>query len=428
MVGEEEELEERRNAELEFISCAYAPEEAWCDKNANGLPEIRRRLKLPGEADNFSLLLTLHMPPGYPESQSLEISCSVEETKNASVARAAYKAMPKLVEACREQAVVGEESVLVVLSRAEEWIEDNWSSYLCIEPAAAAEETTTSCIQNSLSSCTTILGRRLIYSHHIISKIKRGDIHNLASDCKLTGYMKIGWPGLILIEGAEEDCVAFYDEIRPWCWKFLVVRGEQQERVREVDTNRKFDEFIETDDMSRVAQHCREVGLEALFRTAMKVYDNSHDDVEEDDNDVTLYGVLVYVDHMNDSKGYRKWLRKTAKEVDCFLVLKQSYPNHDFSNRPLIIVAIVGEKELVQQFLQRWRTSRVDVDSRGKSCLERMMTVLMECPLDHTDLALVDWDEAQAEDSINVSSEQLHNLVASIGGNGWNEALNNARK
>jgi hypothetical protein len=52
----------------------------------------------------------------------------------------------------------------------------------------------------------------------------------------------------------------------------------------------------------------------------------------------------------------------------------------------------------------------------------------MECPLDHTDLALVDWDEAQAEDSINVSAEQLHNLVASIGGNEWNEALNNARK
>ena len=423
MVGEEEELEERRNAELEFISCAYAPEEAWCDNNADELPEIRRRLKLPGEADSVSLLLTLHMPPGYPESQSLEISCSVEETKNASVARAAYKAMPKLVEACREQAVVGEESVLVVLSRAEEWIEDNWSSYL--EPAAAAEETTT--LQRGVSSCTTILGRRLIWSPHLYSKIKRGDIQNLASDCKLTGYMKIGWPGLILIEGAEEDCVAFYEDIKKR-WGWLVVRGEQQERVREIDTNRKFDEFIETDDMTRMGQHCREVGLEALFRTAMKVYDKGHEDVEEDANDVTLYGVLVYVDHMNDTKGYRKWLRKTAKEVDCFLALKQSYPNHDFSNRPLIIVAIVGETEFVQQFLKRWRTSRVDVDSRGKPCLERMMTVLMECPLDHTDLALVDWDEAQAEDSINVSAEQLHNLVASIGGNEWNEALNNARK
>ena len=113
---------------------------------------------------------------------------------------------------------------------------------------------------------------------------------SLASALSLTGYVKIGWPGLIVLEGREEDCVEFYDSMRRWSWKFLVVRGEQQERIptlssgASLDGARKFHEFIETDDMSVVAQHCREVGLEALFKTSMKVYDNSNSDNGVDDH------------------------------------------------------------------------------------------------------------------------------------------------
>jgi len=420
-------LEERRNAELEFISAAYDPEEAWWEiSDDEQLPVIYRRLKLPtsGYDDSLCVILSLCMVPGYPETDRLDIACSVEQGKSsAALLRSAYNAFPKLIETCREQLEVGEESVLLVLSRADEWIEDSWPDFL--GPAAVAEERPTA-PASSISSAAKVLGRRLIYSHHLISKIKRGDMRDLASHYKLTGYMKIGWPGIIILEGEEDSCAAFYDHVRRWAWKYLVVRGEQQERVLDLDASRKFDQFIETEEMSRVAQHCRDVGLEALFRTSMKVYDNTGDS-QGNDVDELPYGALVYVDHMNDTKGYRKWLRKTAKEVDCFLLIKQSYPNHDFSKRPLIIVAIVGESDLVRQFLKRWRTSRVDVDSKGKPCLERMITILMEGQLDHTGMATVDWDKAQGEENMNLSNEQLLLLVESIGGEVWKEALVNAR-
>ena len=362
MVGEADELEARRNAEIEFVSSAFGPDEAWCDRDSNGMPEIHRRLKLLCNGESISLLLTLIMPLGYPASDSLAISCRVDATKDPSLARTAYKAMPKLVEACREQIVVGEESVFLVLTRAEEWIADNWDDYYSMP---VTQESLA--MPNIGGSTSVTLGRRLIYSHHIISKIKRSDIKQLASQYKLTGYLKIGWPGLILIEGAEEDCSAFYDEIRPWCWKYLVVRGEQQEQVREIEPNRKFVNFVETDDMSLVARRCREVHLEALFQTSMKVYSNI--DETGDGGEVTAYGALVHVDHMNNAKCYRKWLRKAAKECECSLLLKHSYPNDDFSKRPFIIVAFVGDESSVQQFLKRWRTSRVDVDSKDKPVL-----------------------------------------------------------
>jgi hypothetical protein len=130
---------------------------------------------------------------------------------------------------------------------------------------------------------------------------------------------------------------------------------------------------------------------------------------------------------MNDTKGYRKWLRRTAKEVDCFLLMKQAYPNHDFSRRPVIVVGVVGESDAVQQFMKRWRTSRVDVDSKGKPCLERMMTVLVEGQLAPSSISSIDWNESQEESCINVSEEQLLLLVESVGGNVWKEALVDAR-
>jgi hypothetical protein len=80
-----------------------------------------------------------------------------------------------------------------------------------------------------------------------------------------------------------------------------------------------------------------------------------------------------------------------------------------FSKKPIIVIAIVGDTNQVGQFLKRWRTSRVDVDSKGKPCLERMMTVLTEGLLiDLSDLASIDWDTVQAEEHVNVPSERLH--------------------
>ena len=241
--------------------------------------------------------------------------------------------------------------------------------------------------------------------------------------------MKVGWPGLIIIEGNEEDCIAFYDEIRPMSWQYLVVRGEQQEVLRQgtIDAGRKFQSFEEVDDMSIVAQHCREVGLEALFRTSMKLYDSSEDEAGEPTSTSVLLGALVHVDHMNDAKNYRKWLRKTGQDLDCLVFIQQCYPNDDFAKRPWIIVCLVGEN--VSAFLKRWRTSRVDVDSKGRPCLERQMSVLLEGKLESHEVALSkdNWDHLQSEGShLNSDVSSLESLLTDVGGPSWAEAFRNS--
>lgn len=407
-----DELTKRRNAELEFVSSAYAPEEAWCC-NTDGLPSIHRRLVLPlDEIATSSVVLVLTMPLGYPTKCPLDISGTVV---GSSSNKSGWNALPCLLEVCREEAaaVVGAEAVLTVLSRADEWVQEEWP-HIRTSPEQPSKKQEID--KSTLPPSKILLGRRLIYSHHIISKTKRSSIKELASHYKLTGYMKIGWPGLLLIEGMKQDCIDFNDSIRSMPWKYLVVRGEQQLE----GGKRKFAAFVETDDMSIVANHCREVGLEALFRTSMKVYDGqlSIND-EETTHHATLSGALVHVDHMNDGKQYRKWLRRTSRQLDCFIFVKQCY--QDYSKRPLIMVGIVGIN--VSEFMKRWRASRVDVDSKGRPCLERQMTVVVEGPLYSTGVKELDWDRLNGEEHFNLSLDQLKDIISSVGGPVWSSAF-----
>lgn len=83
------------------------------------------------------------------------------------------------------------------------------------------------------------------------------------------------------------------------------------------------------------------------------------------------YGVMVHVDHMNDRKGYEKWIQKACKSTGCKELIVRCGKNQSSQNtRMAIVVCIFGEEDSVKQVLKRWRISRVDVDSKGVPCLE----------------------------------------------------------
>jgi hypothetical protein len=438
---EVEDAIERRNAELEFVSCAYSEQEAWCsycdnDEHGDAPARVKRRL-LATSAENgetASFVVELRLPMDYPVSGCLQISGIVEEDRTVSCQlKPAYDALPDLLEVCRETAEsvpAGEEAIFTVLSQAEEWIQTVWPTYryasiiknqnAIVQPSSAP----------SSDKAAAVLGRTLIHSHHIIGKKKRADMKDLASELtvKLTGYIKIGWPGLVIIEGDGLSCQQFYDRIRRWQWQYLVLRGEMREELsanEQVDSRRKFSSFLEVDDMSLVAAHCREVGLESLFLTSMKVYANS--DNVETANAENLYGALVHVDHMNNGKAYRKWLRRTCNELDVALLLKQCYPHEDFSKRPLIVVGLVGSRAGVSSVLKKWRVSRVDDDSRRKPCLERMMSVLVEGELDAKLSSSMDWDNLNSDSQLNTTKKKLIDVLTSTGIQSWVEAVDSLR-
>jgi hypothetical protein len=134
-----------------------------------------------------------------------------------------------------------------------------------------------------------ILDRKLIYSHHIIARSKRKSLKDLALIYKIGGYVKIGWPGIIIIEGLHSNCASFVQEIKKMKWQYLNVRGEQQvdfESMKALKKGRAFPcEFVELEqeEMSTLASLCQSCGLANLFKTCMKIYENNDEQLSADE-------------------------------------------------------------------------------------------------------------------------------------------------
>jgi hypothetical protein len=135
------------------------------------------------------------------------------------------------------------------------------------------------------ASTPLVLGRRAIYFHHIIASNKRRVVKDWALELQLGGFSKIGWPGVVIVEGAEANVQEYVRRLQHLRWKQITVRGEQTEELAGsldagLDSLRRlprgFHEFPESG-MSDLAASCRAAGLEELFLTTMKIYGRSEE-------------------------------------------------------------------------------------------------------------------------------------------------------
>ncbi|CAI5720190.1 unnamed protein product [Peronospora destructor] len=121
-------------------------------------------------------------------------------------------------------------------------------------------------------STPMVLGRRAIYFHHIIAFTKRRVVKEWALELQLGGCSKIGWPGVVIVEGVEDDVQ-----------EYELGEGNSGDINSLRRLPRSFQEFPENG-MSDLAAACRAVGLERLFLTTMKIYGRSED--KESNGDV----------------------------------------------------------------------------------------------------------------------------------------------
>ena len=89
-------------------------------------------------------------------------------------------------------------------------------------------------------------------------------------------------------------------------------------------------------------------------------------------NSANIVTALLHLDHMRSKSSYCKLIKKWAVELSLVGRLI-------FCQR-LILILLQGDSKNVKEYIVRNRTTNVDVDSRGRSCKERMLSVLCEVP------------------------------------------------
>jgi hypothetical protein len=154
--------------------------------------------------------------------------------------------------------------------------------------------------------------------HHIINPAKRKVIVEWAISLRVCGFSKIGWPGVVVVEGEESDVKEYVSRLQRLRWKSCVVRGEQLENVPagdNIDCARKiplgFTEFGEKG-MSDLADACRHAGVEDLFLTSMKIFRKG--DNEDTNPDTTNSSSACEPTVNSKVRTKKRWASKEAEK------------------------------------------------------------------------------------------------------------------
>lgn len=216
---------------------------AECNNNIEFLPpRISFQLKLTFDEGNKTLDVSILYPHQYPSSDLMEIYVksrqdALNRTKQCELNQA-------LSEYIKENVIFGEVCLISVIS----WLNENCPIY--IQQSKEEEEAKTVSLKKvkSVASSSRFL-RLWIYSHHIYSKIKRKDILDLSNEFQLTGFCMPGKPGIVCLEGTENNCNDAWSIIKSWNWKKINVRHQEVEKAEEneqsINVFRRFNDFQE---------------------------------------------------------------------------------------------------------------------------------------------------------------------------------------
>ncbi|KAI6159249.1 hypothetical protein EDD17DRAFT_907587 [Pisolithus thermaeus] len=99
----------------------------------------------------------------------------------------------------------------------------------------------------------------LLTSHHLISATKRKLIKGWSSELHVTGFAKVGYPGLIYAEGEKENVEEFVKNMKAMNWLALRVRFVEQVAAS-AQTANTGDEWVEVQKISEELELMRKKG------------------------------------------------------------------------------------------------------------------------------------------------------------------------
>jgi hypothetical protein len=205
------------------------------------------------------------LPPGYPSSEPVNVTILTAQ----GMARTTREELAARLQT-RANKLVGSEAIMELIQECQDQLL-LYNSYESVKTTEEQEEGEEDGDTNPIvvAERSDLFGRRWIWVHHIKDRQRREDIVREARALTLGGYLKAGYPGIVVIEGTIPACDEFVSWIkgnksrpggfgRQWGHH---VRGEVL-----VSERRLLATFEELEkDMSALASHCRNYNLESEF-------------------------------------------------------------------------------------------------------------------------------------------------------------------
>lgn len=98
-----------------------------------------------------------------------------------------------------------------------------------------------------------------------------------SSDLAVGGMYKVGYPGVLMLEGAAADVGEYIGRLRGQRWKAMAVRGERRQACGSADELQRRRRLplrlmeLQDEQLGQLGQACRAAGLHDLFLCALKL-------------------------------------------------------------------------------------------------------------------------------------------------------------
>jgi len=297
LLASAERFPERQVAEFEALDAIYPDELTITTDDESVPPTLACTIALEPLAvvagdklQHSHPAVVFGFPHSYPEG---------EPPRVRTVGLTADAVVGALIEGCLEESQ-GEEAVMLVVMALNEHIQQQNDGAAATHAAAASQrehalqaQQDAALQQASIFEAAQehaaateqegrqVVGRRIIYSHHISSPAKQKDIRKTATAMQLGGLCKVGKPGVVVIEGPEEQCRLFCPALVDLGWVHQKEVGEEQcegEPGQSLDSLRRLPvafEMLGDAKMSELTQRCRDAGLGDLFFEALGIHDSN---------------------------------------------------------------------------------------------------------------------------------------------------------
>jgi hypothetical protein len=166
------------------------------------IPQLELKVHTSVESDageKINLSLHCRLPPGYPEQETALVSASLDGLRRSLREDLSSHLNRK------SESMVGFEAVMELVEELKEMAPSYLAKEQSIERGSKRQD-------SQDEKKTDMFGRRWIWVHHIKDSDRRKSIVSEARDLKLGGYLKSGYPGIIVIEGDASAC----DEFVSW--------------------------------------------------------------------------------------------------------------------------------------------------------------------------------------------------------------------
>ena len=235
------------------------------------IPRIDVELYIKCASDNANIggtRLRICLPPGYPSINYAEVTVLSTPRK---ITRNNHDTLSDKLQ-CRSKELIGSEAMMEIVNECRDLMEDWYDGGNIDSCDQISEEEVQPCTSKDYTTTLTesAISRKWIWVHHITNTGRLKQIVSEAQTLKLGGFLKCGYPGIVVVEGSKQSTEEFVTWIkgnksrpggfgRNWGHH---VRGEATVNTRQ------FPELFQEleDDMGKLGTLCKEFGVEDEFR------------------------------------------------------------------------------------------------------------------------------------------------------------------